>query len=84
MDVVPGGAWPHAQPKKRPFRTPAEFAGPEELLMDLHQSVQSENLTRLRLRPTRCKEGGSGRAYEGYAEASPIEPLKRLVDPEGS
>jgi len=41
-------------------------------------------LTRLRLRPTRCKEGGSGRAYEGYAEASPIEPLKRLVDPEGS
>jgi hypothetical protein len=26
---------------------------------------EPEHLTRLRLRPTRCNEGGSGRAYDG-------------------
>jgi hypothetical protein len=40
-------------------------------LRGLKRQQESLNLTRLRLRPTRCKEGSS-RADAGYACASPL------------
>ena len=46
-----------------------------ELHVGAHGGDPEKSLTRLRLRPTRCKQEGSGRADAGYACASPFKPL---------